>query len=357
MGNFRNGELATGLGRQSSVFQMLRRRSACLLLSITTVARRDRPTGDRAPGRHKVFAACRRGSDSGNLRPPKSACAVDPDEKLEAIEAIGPPALRKRPFDLRTADCRPKGRSVMESQISKIYAPSNAAGRQLPITEFAHKATVIGDLRVQAVLAAHDMAAESHRAAALDRRHYLQLAETDVTCIGLPPSRSMVAEDIRDLQGGTSHDRRGLCRRLLLRCQRREPIQRAHDRADHVGGYLRVERGGIEPGMSEQNLDQTHIGFLFEQVGGKAVAQCVRRHSLLDRRPIGSGISGSRPGNSQTAGRAIRYQSRSNSNSRGESIAKRSLRPLPCSMRSSMRSESMSDTFSATTSETRNPAP
>src|SRR5712664_1453699 len=140
MGNFRNGDLATGLGRQSSVFQMLRRRSACLLLSITTVARRDRPTGDRAPGRHRVFAACRRGSDSGNLRPPKSACAVDPDEKLEAIEATGPPALRKRPFVLRTADCRPKGWSVMESQISKIYAPSNAAGRQLPITEFAHKA-------------------------------------------------------------------------------------------------------------------------------------------------------------------------------------------------------------------------
>src|SRR5258708_10802313 len=45
----------------------------------------------------------------------------------------------------------------------------------------------------------------------------------------------------------------GLCRRLLLRCQRSEPIQRAHDRADHVGGYLRVERGGIEPGMSEQS--------------------------------------------------------------------------------------------------------
>jgi hypothetical protein len=27
-------------------------------------------------------------------------------------------------------------------------------------------------------------------------------------------------------------------------------------------------------------------------VGGKAVAQCVRRHSLLDRRPIGSGMNG-----------------------------------------------------------------
>src|SRR5713101_4424218 len=67
----------------------------------------------------------------------------------------------------------------------------------MPIT-----AAVIGDLRVRAVLAAHDMAAESHRAAALDRRHHLQLAETDVTCIGLPPCRAMVAEDIRDLQGG-----------------------------------------------------------------------------------------------------------------------------------------------------------
>src|SRR5678815_313620 len=108
----------------------------------------------------------------------------------------------------------------------------------MPVT-----AAVIGDLRVQAVLAAHDMAAESRRAAALDRRHHLQLAETDMTGIGLPPCRAMVAEDIRDLQGGTSHDRRGLCRRLLLRCQWSEPIQRAHDRADHVGGYLRVERG------------------------------------------------------------------------------------------------------------------
>ena len=112
----------------------------------------------------------------------------------------------------------------MESQISKIYAPSNAAGRQLPITEFAHKAAVVGDLRVQAVLTTHDMAAKSCRAAALDRRHHLQLAEADVTCISFTPSRSMVAEDVRDLQGGTGHDRRGLCRRLLLGCQRSEPI-------------------------------------------------------------------------------------------------------------------------------------
>jgi hypothetical protein len=101
-------------------------------------------------------------------------------------------------------------RTVMETKIATIHWKMLMPARQLPINGFAHKAAVIGDLRVQAVLAAHDMAAESHRAAALDRRHHLQLAETDVTCIGLPPSRSMVAEDIRDLQGRTSHDRRGL---------------------------------------------------------------------------------------------------------------------------------------------------
>src|SRR5471032_2311631 len=83
------------------------------------------------------------------------------------------------------------------------------------------------------------------------------------TCISFTPGGPVVAEDIRDLKGWASHDRRGLCRRLVLRCPQREPIQRAHDRADHVGGHLRVKRGGVHPGMSEQNLDQTHLGFLF----------------------------------------------------------------------------------------------
>jgi hypothetical protein len=43
--------------------------------------------------------------------------------------------------------------------------------------------------------------------------------------------------------------------------------------------------------------------------------------------------------------------------SAGESIALRSLRPLPCSTRISMRVLSMSQTLSETTSETRSPGP
>ncbi len=52
-----------------------------------------------------------------------------------------------------------------------------------------------------------------------------------------------------------------------------------------------------------------------------------------------------------------RHQSRSNSRSFGDSIAKRSLRPLPISTRNSMRWLSMSATLSATTSMALRPVP
>src|ERR1700680_1623287 len=63
-------------------------------------------------------------------------------------------------------------------------------------------AGVVGNLGVAAVLVptACDMTPERCRAAALDRRHHLELAEADMAGIGLTPCRSVVAEDIRDLQ-------------------------------------------------------------------------------------------------------------------------------------------------------------
>jgi len=87
----------------------------------------NRPTGESRSGRHRV--SLRVVVDRpGNLRPPKSACR-DPDEKLEAIEALGS-CSAETTFDLRTADCRPKGVRNGESNLQN-YAPSNAAGRQL----------------------------------------------------------------------------------------------------------------------------------------------------------------------------------------------------------------------------------
>jgi hypothetical protein len=90
----------------------------------------------------------------------------------------------------------------------KMLPIARSAVRHLPITEFAHKARVVRDGRIGAVLAACDVAAEGCRAAALDCRHHLQLFEADMAGIGLTPCRSTAAEDIRNLQGRARHARR-----------------------------------------------------------------------------------------------------------------------------------------------------
>ena len=80
--------------------------------------------------------------------------------------------------------------------------------------------------------------------------------------IGLTPCRSMIAEDIRDLQRRARHPRRALggwrvlglvFGLVLLGDQRSEAIQGAHDLADRVGGDLEIERGGLELGMTERS--------------------------------------------------------------------------------------------------------
>ena len=97
-----------------------------------------------------------------------------------------------------------------------------------------------------------------------------------------PKSRKISATSRagRDITAG------GLCRRLgPLSHQRCEPIQWAHHRPDRSGGNVLIERGGVEPGMAEQDLDQARVGFLLEQVGGKADAagQVVIRRKLKRR--------------------------------------------------------------------------
>src|SRR5450631_136107 len=66
-------------------------------------------------------------------------------------------------------------------------------------------AGVVGDVGVRALLAACDMTAECRRAAALDRRHHLELPEAHVAGVGFTPRRSIAAEDIRDLQRRPRH--------------------------------------------------------------------------------------------------------------------------------------------------------
>ena len=71
--------------------------------------------------------------------------------------------------------------------------------------------------------------------------------------IGLAPCRSMVAEDIRNLQRRTRHEGRALGGRIGLLKLAGDMLQRAHDLADRLGGDARVERRGIELGVNEQS--------------------------------------------------------------------------------------------------------
>src|SRR5277367_3045137 len=75
-----------------------------------------------------------------------------------------------------------------------------------------------------------------------------------------------------------------------------EPLQRTRHVADRVDGDARIERGRFELGVSEQNLDDPDIDVLFEQMGGEAVAQRVRRHAFGDsRRPRRRGNGATEP--------------------------------------------------------------
>jgi hypothetical protein len=81
-----------------------------------------------------------------------------------------------------------------------------------------------------------------------------------VTAVGMAPRGPVVAEDIRDLQSWTGHVGPLRWRLVLVRHQRREPVERAHDLTDDVGGHLGVARRGVELGMSEQSRFIMHLG-------------------------------------------------------------------------------------------------
>src|SRR5215467_10401159 len=82
-----------------------------------------------------------------------------------------------------------------------------------------------GGMGAFGVLAARDIAAEPRGAAGLDRAHYLQLGVAHVTAVGLTPSGTEVAEDVRDFQSRTLHDCARLLRRVRLGPQWCEQVE------------------------------------------------------------------------------------------------------------------------------------
>jgi hypothetical protein len=117
------------------------------------------------------------------------------EDGLVLVGDVGDPS-RQREHDVIIRHRQQLGFAIGEPLLGR----GALALRAVPVA-----AGIVGDGRVGAVLAARDMAAEGCRAAVLDRRHYLQLVEADMAGMGLPPCRTTVAENIRNLQSRTRH--------------------------------------------------------------------------------------------------------------------------------------------------------
>ena len=59
---------------------------------------------------------------------------------------------------------------------------------------------------------------------------------------------------------------------MARRLQRDQAIQRTHDLPNGVDGDVRVERGPMQAGVSEQNLNHANVDVLLQQVRGEAMA-------------------------------------------------------------------------------------
>ena len=106
-----------------------------------------------------------------------------------------------------------------------------------------------------------------------------------MTGVGLAPRRPMGAKDVGDLQARPRHAAASGGRRSLRQLDV-QPVQRALDVADRVDGDAGVERGRLQLRVAEQHLDHANVDALFEQVGGEAVPQRMRRHALGDARQV-----------------------------------------------------------------------
>jgi hypothetical protein len=190
MGKFRNGELASGAAANLGGFRVILSQSTGVSLSITKVAveigaARDRTLGDPRYSEGVAMDRTQELCDHRHLSAPWAQQVARRDRGNHCSASAQRILLTSGQNDRIS-----QGQSVMESKTSKVCAHGDAAGRQL-------------DVHVRALLTTRDVPAEGCGATALDSRHDLQLVEAHVTGIGLAPRRSVVTEDIRDLQRWT----------------------------------------------------------------------------------------------------------------------------------------------------------
>ena len=87
----------------------------------------------------------------------------------------------------------------METKFAAIHRKMLMPARQLPITGSAHKAGVVGEAHVAAIIALLDVLAERRRPARRDGADDAPLDAAEVPGTGLPKRFAVAAEDVRHL--------------------------------------------------------------------------------------------------------------------------------------------------------------
>ena len=136
-------------------------------------------------------------------------------------------------------------------------------------------AAVVPDPRVPAAGARLDMAAERSGPTLLDSGHHAQVRGRQRSPGSGTIHVAEAAEDLRHAKDGTSHggprsvrgDRRGF--------RSGQQVERARRRTDLGGRQPEVARRGLQPPMTEQQLNGADVGADFQQVNGERVAQGV----------------------------------------------------------------------------------
>src|SRR5215216_5088967 len=81
-------------------------------------------------------------------------------------------------------------------------------------------------------------------------------------------------------------------RSYLALCEQADPVERTHHGVDRLGGDMGIERGRINFGMAEQNLDDANVDVLLQEMCGEGMPQGVRRYPLFDLGGLRRGMNG-----------------------------------------------------------------
>ena len=127
-----------------------------------------------------------------------------------------------------------------------------------------------------------DNAAQRRGAAGLDGLHQAMLMQGQF--MRLPVGGAVLPEDVGQLQGWRRHGRSAGDLAFGLSLGLPEPVKRADGFGDGVGRDGRITRGGIDPAMAEQRLNDAQIRAVFQHVGGETVAEGVDGDAFVEAR-------------------------------------------------------------------------